>query len=347
MNNYYCVLPYHSVETEFKDPNKNIYCCRLPQGTDIEDVRLSIKNKQRSPNCSACWKLEDSGLKSERQVHNETMDFLLDLNLENIENASLTKGFNPVKIKLTTSNLCNGTCVTCGPHLSSAWASLAGQNPKYKTFDISKLDINWGEIVSLSFVGGEPLLDKRNFSILEMLVEQGNTDCFISFVTNGSIELTKHQLDLLSKFSKLNMCISIDGVGKSFEYMRYPLQWSKVLANLNLFKGICEVSVSCMISNLNIYYYSQFVNFFKENNLNYLCKQITAPDIFSPGNLPGRAKDIIRGCNKDYANEVNSFLNTGIYNSEKYENLKREVTRQDSLKGINIADYMPPVANFL
>lgn len=347
MNNYYCVLPYYSVETEFKDPNKNIYCCRLAPGTNIDDVRLSIENKQRSPSCSTCWKLEDQGLKSERQVHNETMDFLLDLNLENIENTSLTNGFKPVKIKLSTSNLCNGTCVTCGPHLSSAWASLEGRTPKYKTFDVAQLDVNWGEIVSLSFVGGEPLIDKRNFSILEMLAEQGNTDCFISFVTNGSIELNKHQLDLLSTFSKLNMCVSIDGVGKSFEYMRYPLRWDKILTNLNLFKEISEVSVSCMISNLNIYYYSQFVDFFKENNLNYLCKQITAPYIFAPGNLPELAKDTIRNHNKNYINEVNSFLNTGIYNSEKYENLKREVARQDSLKGITIADYMPPVANFL
>lgn len=347
MNNYYCVLPYYSVETEFKDPNKNIFCCRLAPEANIEDVRLSIKNKQRSPSCSTCWKLEDSGLKSERQVHNETMDFLLDLNLENIETASLAKGFNPLKIKLTTSNLCNGTCVTCNSRLSSAWASLEGQSPKYKTFDIAQLDVNWGEIVSLSFVGGEPLLDKKNFSILEMLVEQDNTDCFISFVTNGSIELNKQQLDLLSKFSKLNICLSIDGVGKSFEYMRYPLQWNTLLSNLKLFKEIGEVSVSCMVSNLNIYYYSQYVDFFKENNLNYLCKQITAPNIFSPGNLPESAKQIIRNHNKDYITDVDSFLKSGSHSPEKYKNLKKEVSRQDSLKGISIADYMPAVANFL
>jgi sulfatase maturation enzyme AslB (radical SAM superfamily) len=347
MNNYYCVLPYYSVETEFQAPSKNIFCCRLRPGTNIEDVRRSIENKERSPACSTCWALEDRGLKSERQIHNETMDYLLDLNLDNIENASITKGFQPVKIKIATSNLCNGQCVTCNSSLSSSWAALEGKSSRYRSFNINELGINWKEIVSLSFVGGEPLLEKQNFTVLETLIAEGNTNCFISFVTNGSVELSEHQIEILSQFPKLNMCVSIDGVGNSFEYMRFPLQWNRLLTNIGLFKDICEVSVSCMISNLNIYYYSQFVDFFKDNNINYLCKQVEDPAIFSPGNLPDQAKDMVRNNNTKYMSEVDSFLSTGTYSVEKFDRLKREIARQDALKGISIRDYMPDVANFL
>jgi sulfatase maturation enzyme AslB (radical SAM superfamily) len=275
------------------------------------------------------------------------MDYLLDLNLDNIENISTKKGFNPVKVKLATSNLCNGQCITCNSSLSSSWAALEGKSTQYKTFDLTQLDINWAEIVSLSFVGGEPMLEKQNFAVLETLVEQHNTNCFVSFVTNGSIELSQYQLEILSKFPRLNVCVSIDGTGNSFEYMRYPLQWQRLVNNIGLFKTVGEVSVSCMISNLNIYYYSQFVDFFRDTGINYLCKQITDPTIFVPGNLPESAKAVIRSNNIKYAVEVDSFLNTGSYNPEKYQRFKKEIARQDALKGINITDYMPVVANFL
>lgn len=350
MNKYYCILPFYSVETEFSNPDKNIFCCRLSKNTDINEVRESIRLKQRSSNCATCWALEDKGLKSERQIHNETMDFLLDLNLENIELASLNNGFDPIKIKLATSNLCNGQCVTCGSHSSSAWASLEGKSTSYKSMDLTKLDsaINWADIVSLSFVGGEPLLEKKNFIILKKLIEHNNTNCFISVVTNGSIELSEYQIDILRQFNKLNICLSIDGVGTSFEYMRYPLKWDKFIFNLELFKKLTNnISVSCMISNLNIYYYTNMIDFFKEHSLNYLCKQITNPSIFSPANLPAEVKKIIIENNKKYINEVESFLQISQFDSNLFVKFKQELIRQENLKSIKLQDYMPEVSNLL
>lgn len=349
MNDYYCVLPFYSVETEFKDPNKNIFCCRLAPNSDITQVRNSIVNKERSPNCATCWSLEDRGLKSERQMHNETMDFLLDLNLDNIEAASIAKGFDPVKIKIATSNLCNGQCVTCNSTLSSAWAALEGRSSQYKSLDFTEfgLNIKWDKVVSVSFVGGEPLLEKKNFAVLENLVAENNTNCFISFVTNGSVALSEYQLETLSKFHNLNICLSIDGTGSAFEYMRYPLQWDRLLTNLSILKDIADVSVSCMISNLNIYYYSTFLDFFKDNNLNYLCKQVTDPAIFSPSNLPESVKDAVRTRNKKYLNDVDSFMGMAPYRPTMYAMFKQELARQHALKGITLSDYMPEVANLL
>lgn len=344
MNDYYCVLPFYSVETVFKNPNKNIFCCRLPNNTDIKSVRTSIKQQERSPNCSACWALEDAGLKSERQIHNETMDFFLDLSIENIEVTSIAKGFDPVNIKLATSNLCNGQCVTCNSTLSSSWAQLEGKSTKYNGVEFDKLDtkINWTKIVSLSFVGGEPLLEKKNFRILEMLVDLKNTDCFISFVTNGSVNLSEYQISILKQFKNLNICLSIDGVGQVFEYMRYPLKWDKLLSSIEMFKKIANgnVSVSCMISNLNVYYYSEIVDFFKSNNLNYLCKQVIDPYIFNPSNLPQDKKTKVLNNNPSYLNDVKSFLSMYEYDDDLYAEFLAEIERQDKLKNINIKDYM-------
>lgn len=350
MNNYYCVLPFYSVETDFTAPNKNIYCCRLPNRTNIAQVHASIANKARSSSCTSCWQLEDQGLVSERQVHNNTLDFLLDLNLDNIEQQSLTTGFDPRIIKLATSNLCNGQCVTCNSKWSSAWASLENQSTKYRGIDFDQLDysIQWDKIVSLSFVGGEPLLEKKNFKILQTLIDLGNTNCFISVVTNGSTELTEQQIVILSQFKNINICISIDGTGSVFEYMRFPLKWNTLLDNLKIFRQLTDnLSVSCMISNLNIYYYNDFVDFFKDHNLSYVCKQINDPNIFNPGNLPDHVKEAVQSRNNKYINEVNGFLELGLYSVDKYERFKKELARQESLKHIQLVDYMPELINLL
>lgn len=350
MSDNYCVLPFYSVETDFINPNKNIYCCRLAPNTDIARVQQSIAEGQPAKECKTCWDLEDRGLTSERQIHNGTMDYLLDLNIDNIKQLSLSTGFVPKQIKLSTSNLCNGQCVTCNSTWSSAWAQLEGRSTQYRGLDIDAVDfgINWADIVSLSFVGGEPLLEKKNFKILEKLVESGNTNCFVSIVTNGSIELTEYQISVLKNFSKLNVCFSIDGTDRVFEYMRFPLQWDKLRKNIALFRTLTDnLSVSCMISNLNIYYYSELMTFFKQEKLSYACKQITHPLLFGPGNLPDAVKVAVRNNNPNYLPEVEAFMSVGIFSAHRYENFKLEVERQDQLKKISIADYLPDIANLL
>lgn len=339
MNNYFCVLPFFSYENA-QGSLKNIYCCRLALGTDIENVRTHIKNQQRSPDCSTCWKLEDQGLTSERQIHNQIFDYYADRDLELVEQDALEHGFSAKLVKLTTSNLCNGTCVTCGSHLSTAWAKLENRQIKYAVSDLP--DVDWKNIIHLSFVGGEPLLEKKNFAILENLIDLGNTNCFVSIVTNGSVELNQHHLDVLSKFENLNICLSIDGVGAKFEYIRFPLKWSQLEKNLMQFKKIAaHISVSCMISNLNVFDYSELVEFFEDNQLEYLCKQINRPNYFAPGNVSNDFKQQILEKNKKYQDQVRAFLNCGKPMLEKFW---AEIDRQDRLKNIDIKNYLPELA---
>ena len=348
MNNYFCVLPFFSYEND-QQSNKNVFCCRLHPFTDINSVRQSMRNKHRSHECSACWKLEDAGLTSERQLHNSALDFYLDKDLESIEQDAFNNEYETKIVKLATSNLCNGTCVTCGSHSSSAWAALESKHIQYKIIPqetIKNIDIE--KIVQLSFVGGEPLLEKQNFKILEQLIEVDNTNCFVSIVTNGSVALTDHQLGILKHFPNLNICLSIDGVGPVFEYIRYPLSWQQLFENVCQFKSFAKyVSVSSMISNLNVFYYDQIVDFFIKQDLEYLCKQINNPSIFAPGNLPDDVKDQILLLNPKYQEQLKGFLNCSTFSRDKFDLFKIEIMRQDKLKGINIQAFMPLAADYL
>lgn len=342
MNDYFCVLPFYGVEIGH-DNAQNIYCCRLQPSTDIEEVRQSILAQQRPSACSTCWKLEDQALTSERQVHNRTFDFYLDRDLEKIEQDVIDGNYSSKIVKLSTSNLCNSTCVTCNSVASSAWASLERKKINYDKLQHSEIEkIDWQHITQLSFVGGEPLLEKLNFEVLNRLIESRNTDCFISIVTNGSCELSSAQFETLSQFRNLNICLSIDGVGPRFEYMRYPLKWDLLCQNLEKFKSITSnISVSAMISNVNIFYYSELIEFLHEHKLNYLCKQVEFPRYFSPAQLPDNYKQLVLDHNPHYRDQVQSFLNMGTYNKTLFSLCCREIGRQDQLKNISIADYLP------
>lgn len=346
MNDYFCVLPFYSYESTHQI-NENIYCCRLRPGANITQTRVDMQNKVRSSSCSTCWNLEDLGLTSERQIHNQTFDFYLDRDLEKIEQDAVIQGYQAKIVKLATSNLCNGTCVTCNSSLSSAWAALQNQPVDYRRQGWPQ-SIDYAGVTQLSFVGGEPLLEKINYEILQNLLDADNHRCFISIVTNGSCFPSQDQLEILQSFSNLNICFSIDGIGPVFEYMRFPLQWAEIHKNIQRFRAITSnISVSTMISNLNVFYYTDMIKYFDQHSLPYLCKQITHPSYFSPGNLPDVAKQQAMDSNPQYRQEIQKFLQCGVYSSSMFDQLNREVTRQDNLKKISIANYMPLVASTL
>jgi sulfatase maturation enzyme AslB (radical SAM superfamily) len=341
----FCVLPFYSVEID--PPNSdNVYCCRLPVGTDINEIRQSILNGERNPKCSACWNLEDRGIESERMIHNRTFDYYLDRDLGSIYQDVLEGKSKSRIIKLATSNTCNGTCITCDHTLSSSWAALEKRRPIMIKIDRSKVEsIQWQEVVQLSLIGGEPLLEKYNFEILQNLIDIGNTACFISIVTNGSIELSSSQIGILSRFKNLNICLSIDAVEEKFEYIRYPLQWKLLVENLKIFRSVAsDLSTSTTVSNLNIFYLDETINFIRHQNIKYYGKQTVEPEVFSPGNLPQIVKKNIMEKKLVNHDQVFNFLNFPTYSEKSFHDFWREIDRQDSLKKIKIQDYLPEVA---
>jgi sulfatase maturation enzyme AslB (radical SAM superfamily) len=337
MNNYFCVLPFFGYEytpSGFTTP-----CCLLPKDTNIKQLQTEMLSRQRPVACQKCWKLEDQGLPSNRQIKNSTFDLYKNRDLNYIEDDCREGKFNSQIIQLYTSNLCNSTCITCGPQASTAWATLK----KIKTFEIidqTILDsLVYEDLVILTFVGGEPFYENRNFEILQKLIDVGNTDCYISFVTNGSTNISDKQINILKQFKNLDICLSIDGIGPVFEYLRYPLKWDKLLENIKLYRGLgIYLSVSYTISNLNVLYHEETVRWFNSENLEYNHNLINYPEYFAPAVLPQSVKD-------QYP-QLSAFF-TGTSDGELLKKFYAEIALQDELKKIKLEDYLPKVYNLL
>lgn len=334
----FCVLPFYGL-----DYPDNVPCCLLKAPVNVNKIQEQMLSGQRPASCQVCWDLEDAGIKSDRQLKNETLDFYLDKNLQDLfDDCQQGKNYTTY-YKIDTSNTCNATCITCDSLASTAWAQLERKNQQKtrRSWRIKpeKCDqlIDYARATAINFRGGEPLLSDANFHILRELVRANNTDCFVSFQTNGSIIPNAQQQHLLDHFKNVNFSFSIDGVGPVFEYLRYPLKWSELQQTLSWCRqrGI-EVSASYTVSNLNVFYHKQTTEWFDQNHILYHVNPVYTPEWFSPGALPQSVKDQI-----DFV-----FLESD-QDQQNYETFRQKLSEQDRWKGIKFRDYLPELADLL
>jgi organic radical activating enzyme len=342
----YCVLPFYATEYPQITP-----CCLLKDDVDLDQLKSNMLSGVRDPACQKCWNLEDVGIKSDRLIKNETLDFYFDRNLQSLFEESKNNKNSVVNYKIDGSNLCNATCVTCNSYFSSSWARLEEKNQyqskKTWKFTAEQSDqlINYATAKHISFRGGESLLITRHFEILKKLLENNNNNCGISFVTNGSVKLNKYQKNIISKFKHVNFCFSIDGVGPVFEYLRFPLKWDDLLENIAYCRdNNIMASASYTLNNLNILYHDQTVDWFQKNNLNFITNPVYNPDYFSPSSLPITVKKQIM------SNSPSTTFLLGQHSEvddARYETAQQEILRQDQMKNIRIQDYLPELAQLL
>jgi sulfatase maturation enzyme AslB (radical SAM superfamily) len=343
----FCVLPFYGYEFPLRTP-----CCLLTNKESLETVKTMMLAGDRPASCSTCWDLEDAGVESDRLLKNKMIDYYRDLSLENLI-AECEQGNNRIiSYKIDTSNTCNGACVTCVPSSSSTWIKIFQENAEHtqhtswqilpETIDF----VDYANAKTISFRGGEPFLSKTNFSILEKLIEHNNTDCFISFVTNGSSTLSRRQKEILLNFNNLNFCISIDGIGPIFEFLRWPLRWGTVLENISWAKeNNIDISVSYTVSNMNLLYMDDTIKWFKENNLAYIINPVEFPVYFKPSTLPKEIKSQLK--NTLMSDIPVEWFEHSTEDDKNFELFKIEIQKQDSWKKISIRNYLPEFAEMV
>ncbi len=338
----FCVLPWFSQEIR---RNSITACCLLPENHNIESVRKDLLQGIKSSACDKCWKIESVGLKSRRQQENEFLDYKLDRDISLIREDCLSGNSKPVLYQIMTSNTCNQACVTCDSTFSSKWAEIEkrqGLIPRSRWVLKEKdRSIDYQSARRISLLGGEPLFDRQTFEILDNLHRAGNQDCFISLITNGSIKLSQTQKNLLEKFNDLNICVSIDGIEKRFEYMRWPTRWNDLVHNLDTYRKLAKtVSVSYTISSLNAIYYEETARWFAQQGLSFNHNVVTHPDWLALERAP-----------EPLLTEIKKIPEIGLMLSKTEStdlDLYRENLRsQDQAKKIRLENYLPEVANLI
>ena len=221
----------------------------------MKDIRKRMLNGERLSTCEVC-NSNILNLHTYKNYFNKTLfPHKIDEILKNTDETGHTE-LKPVSYDYRISNLCNFKCRMCGEQLSSAW-----ETEKNKNKQVDYRNNKWMEpttrkeigrfqeevlekelqravdenlIEEIYWVGGEPLMWERHWSIMHQLVKSKQSkNVVIRYNTNLSrIRYKNYYLyDLLPYFKRINLCASIDGVGDVGEYIRTGLNWQEWLEN--------------------------------------------------------------------------------------------------------------------
>jgi len=113
------------------------------------------------------------------------------------------------------------------------------------------------------FAGGEPLIMKEHYVLLEKLIEAGRTDVCIQYNTNFS-ELAfkdKHVFEYWRHFRTVGVGASLDAMGSRAELMRKGTEWKQTVANRE--RMLAEVPhvdfyIAATISSMNVLHVLDF-----------------------------------------------------------------------------------------
>ena len=272
------------VEAIKKDPSA------LHNTEQKQNDRAAMLNGHRLPDCNYCWRVEDANagvsdrvVKSSAPWSTVDKDHILNNNWQRY----------PRSLEVSFSNVCNFACAYCGPTYSSQWAEEinthgAYQLPGSKAYNnlaVSQIpnkednpyiyafwkwfpDIVDG-LHEFRITGGEPLLSKHTFKILET-VSQGKYNLDLGINTNACPpdkvwqRFIDHcaQIENNSSVKNLTVYASAETVGEDAEYIRDGMIWDKFVANIEqLLDSTDTVNVSFMstVSVLSVFRMKQFL----------------------------------------------------------------------------------------
>ena len=113
------------------------------------------------------------------------------------------------------------------------------------------------------FAGGEPLIMKEHYYLLEKLIEAGKTDVRIQYNTNFS-ELAfkdKHVFEYWKHFKNVSVGASLDASGARAELMRKGTDWAQAVDNRKRMQAEVphvDFYISATISSMNVLHVLDF-----------------------------------------------------------------------------------------
>ncbi len=265
----------------------------------LKDVRISILNEKWPLDCLRCMKEFNSGLKTRNC--NETLiwkKYFTEKDARRLTNSDGSIDTSEVPLRyfdLRFGNTCNLSCRMCGPTDSSGWfkefesvfdrntyneydgttreVKIIKEGSKHiaegKPYDWYRENVFWEELskykdtMKLVYIaGGEPLIIRKHYDFLEECAEGGySKKMMIEYNTNLTV-VPERAIELWKNFEQVRFGVSIDGVSKVNDYIRWPSKFSTIEKNLKLLDEIeanYHIWTTSTISVYNILHLPEFI----------------------------------------------------------------------------------------
>jgi len=317
-------------------------------------MRVNMLADQPCVECTKCYEQERHGAFSMRNDANRNYGHMI----KEVNQTQADGTHDEFKIRywdVRFSNLCNFRCRSCGPIFSSNWYSdhvkLYNRKPDVLGRDMERVEYAAGDEDSMEkqmvehvpyleqvyFAGGEPLIMKEHYTLLEKLIEAGKTDIRLQYNTNFS-ELAfkdKHVFEYWRHFKNVSVGASLDGMGAQAELIRKGADWRQTVDNRErMMREVPHVDfyVSSTVSSMNVLHVLKFHKEWtrlgliqaKDWNIN-LCQ---SPDWYRPDIFPTWFKE----------QEIYPAYEAHIAWLDPQDSLRRATTGYQSLISLMKAD---------
>jgi len=216
----FCVLKWYHQEMHLGTGRAHsCYHCpthQIPLGSDLHNTNHKVEKRaemlqgNRPSECSYCWDVEDLGLISDRQ----TLAVQFFKHNRNIVDEAVDAGTGyvyPKYLEISFTNKCQMACSYCGPVFSTTWEKEIEEHGPYK---LSK-DYNsihtpqienspyitrfwkwfpqaYEHLFVLRVTGGEPLLDKNTYKLLQYVKD--NPRKGLTFHCNSNLMVSENRV---------------------------------------------------------------------------------------------------------------------------------------------------------
>jgi len=155
-------------------------------------------------------------------------------------------------------------------------------------------------IRSIKIIGGEPLIMKKHYELLDKLIEIDQAKhIIVKYQTNlTETKAGKHNIfNYIPHFRLVSMVGSIDGIGPVIEYMRRRCSWDKIVDNVDICNKYDNVDVDFngLVSFLSVLRFYEMIDWCldegkdKVNMVNWA--MLEHPTHLRTNNLPQKLKD--------------------------------------------------------
>ena len=249
-----------------------------------KNVRREMLTNKKPQECGYCWNIENNSKSYSDRVFKSAEEWS-SKNFDEIKSLKWDANYNPKYVEVSFSNTCNFKCSYCGPTFSSKWVEEIEKHGGYPTTNnFNNLDWLkntdqvpykhsehnpyveafwkwWPELYNdldtFRITGGEPLLSKDTWAVLEHIATTDNPNRNLNLSINSNLGVPKNLIERFINLSEkiinegrvktLIVFTSCDTYGEQAEYARHGMNFGEFIENIELILSrLPKVTVNIM-----------------------------------------------------------------------------------------------------
>ena len=212
-------------------------------------------------------------------------------------------------------------------------------------------------IYNLKLIGGEPLVMKKFYKLLQAVVDTGEAkDIMLKYQTNMTVlTFEEHKITkFIPEFHKFEFTVSLDGIEEENNYIRRRSNWGEIVKNMeyvSMYPNV-EVNINGTISFLSVLRFHKLIAWAKKNG--DIIKMINWSNIRGPAKLcanvlPQPIKDKLIPLYEDFPDIQNVLLesNHGLSHQNALDYLMMVDTKYEGTKWeMHLFDVYPELEEY-